>query len=108
MFESLDSLNAITAEGEEDDLLVEAKAEYSNSIYDSRLADRLAGLNIFIVGAGAIGCELLKTLALMGAGTGRTECLSTIESYTLYRIHYFVSLMCFHHSDRRSFRHRHG
>ncbi len=31
---------------------------------------KLAGSCLFLVGAGAIGCELLKNLAAMGAGTG--------------------------------------
>ncbi len=31
---------------------------------------KLAGSRLFLVGAGAIGCELLKNLAAMGAGTG--------------------------------------
>ena len=34
------------------------------------LCARLAGQRAFVVGAGAIGCELLKCLALMGVGTG--------------------------------------
>ena len=39
------------------------------SIYGQEMQKKLNNLNIFIVGAGALGCELLKTLALMGIST---------------------------------------
>jgi len=34
---------------------------------------RLAELNVFLVGAGAIGCEMLKNLACMGVATGHAS-----------------------------------
>lgn len=37
----------------------------------SSLQSRLLDLRLFVVGAGAIGCELLKNLVLMGAGCGQ-------------------------------------
>ena len=37
------------------------------------LVDRLGQSKYFVVGAGAIGCELLKCLALMGVGCGEQE-----------------------------------
>ena len=36
------------------------------SIFGSKIQEKLQKLNIFIAGAGAVGCELLKNLALMG------------------------------------------
>ena len=33
---------------------------------------KLANQRIFLVGCGALGCEYLKGLALMGAGTGKS------------------------------------
>ena len=48
------------------------------SRYDSQIAvfgksfqEKLGNLRYFIVGAGAIGCELLKNFALMGIGAGK-------------------------------------
>lgn len=38
------------------------------AIFGSPLQSRLAGLKVLLVGAGAIGCEMLKNLALMGVG----------------------------------------
>lgn len=40
-------------------------------IYGSEVVRELAQLRVFVVGAGAIGCELLKTFALLGVGTGQ-------------------------------------
>jgi ubiquitin-activating enzyme E1 len=33
--------------------------------------DKLAYSKIFMVGSGAIGCELLKNYAMLGVGTGK-------------------------------------
>ena len=38
------------------------------AVIGARLCDALASQRLFVVGAGAIGCELLKNLALMGVG----------------------------------------
>jgi len=35
------------------------------------LVDKIAYTNLFMVGAGAIGCELLKNYAMLGVGTGK-------------------------------------
>ena len=35
------------------------------------IVDKLAYTNLFMVGAGAIGCELLKNYAMLGVGTGK-------------------------------------
>lgn len=38
------------------------------SIYGRALQEKLESLNLFMVGAGALGCELIKAFALMGIG----------------------------------------
>ncbi|KAG7352651.1 UBA/THiF-type NAD/FAD binding protein [Nitzschia inconspicua] len=61
-----------------DDLLpADQVAPQNVSRYDSQIAvygkdmqEKLLDLNYFIVGAGAIGCEMLKNWALMGVGCG--------------------------------------
>jgi len=62
-----------------DDITLEyaATMKPENSRYDSQIAvfgkdmqQRLLDLKYFIVGAGAIGCEMLKNWALMGVGCG--------------------------------------
>ncbi|XP_043826790.1 ubiquitin-like modifier-activating enzyme 6 [Dromiciops gliroides] len=42
------------------------------------LCQKLQNLNIFLIGCGAIGCEMLKNFALLGVGTGREEGMVTI------------------------------
>ena len=60
-----------------DDLLPAEQVAPQNSRYDSQIAvfgkdmqEKLMDLNYFIIGAGAIGCEMLKNWALMGVGCG--------------------------------------
>jgi ThiF family len=80
MFESLDSLP---------DLLEQERSFTSDTsrwkgnagggdghvrrVYGKAIADELAQLKVFIVGSGAIGCELMKTFALMGIGEGPSK-----------------------------------
>ena len=58
-------------------------------ILGSKLCTKLAGKNLFVVGAGAIGCELLKNLSAMGAGTMKGRVIvtdmDTIEKSNLSR-----------------------
>lgn len=60
-----------------DNLLPPEQVAPQNSRYDSQIAvfgkdmqEKLLGLNYFLIGAGAIGCEMLKNWALMGVGCG--------------------------------------
>ena len=60
-----------------DDILPIEEVAPSNSRYDSQVAcfgktmqQKLLDLRYFIVGAGAIGCEMMKNWALMGVGCG--------------------------------------
>ena len=43
---------------------------YQESIFGKEMQKKLEKLNIFIVGAGAVGCELLKNLSMMGISSG--------------------------------------
>lgn len=62
----------------------EADAQPIGSRYDAQIAifgkkfqERLGDVKYFIVGAGAIGCELLKNFAMLGVGTGSGEIFIT-------------------------------
>jgi len=58
-------------------------------ILGQNLCETLANSRLFVVGAGAIGCELLKNLAAMGASTGTGRIIvtdmDTIEKSNLSR-----------------------
>lgn len=60
-----------------DELLPMEEVAPANSRYDSQIAvfgktmqEKLLNLRYFLIGAGAIGCEMLKNWALMGVGCG--------------------------------------
>ncbi|XP_037069902.1 ubiquitin-like modifier-activating enzyme 1 isoform X3 [Pollicipes pollicipes] len=47
------------------------------AVFGHRLQQRLGDLKFFVVGAGAIGCELLKNMAMLGVGTGSGHVILT-------------------------------
>lgn len=65
------------------------------AIFGKDLQKKLADLKYFIVGAGAIGCELLKNFAMLGVGTGDGHIIITdmdlIEKSNLNRQFLFRS-----------------
>ncbi|KAI8036386.1 hypothetical protein M5D96_010980 [Drosophila gunungcola] len=74
-----DALECLPAEG-----VAEADAQPVGSRYDSQIAifgkkfqDKLADAKWFIVGAGAIGCELLKNFGMLGLGAGKGQIFVT-------------------------------
>lgn len=71
------SYDAIECLPEDLSILTVEECAPSGSRYDSQIAvfgkkfqETLGNLKYFIVGAGAIGCELLKNFAMMGIGAG--------------------------------------
>jgi ubiquitin-activating enzyme E1 len=65
-------------------------------VFGRELQQKLEGLNYFLVGAGAIGCEMLKNWALMGVGAGaggsvHVTDMDTIEKSNLSRQFLFRS-----------------
>jgi ubiquitin-activating enzyme E1 len=72
----------------------------SEFLYDKETTQKLASMRVFVVGAGAIGCEVLKNLALMGVGLkafgGRVVVtdMDTIELSNLSRQLLFRRKVC--------------
>lgn len=64
---------------------VGTRYESQVAIFGDELQKQLAKSNIFIVGAGAIGCELLKNLAMMGVENVHISDMDIIEKSNLNR-----------------------
>ncbi|CAH8485598.1 unnamed protein product [Dicrocoelium dendriticum] len=77
-FDSTECLpTSVITESGENGAAVMGDTKLCGTRYDGQIAifgrpyqEKLNNLNYFMVGAGAIGCELLKNFALMGVGTG--------------------------------------
>ena len=72
------SYDAIECLPEDLSVLTDEECKPIGSRYDSQIAvfgkqfqEKIGSLRYFIVGAGAIGCELLKNFAMMGIGAGK-------------------------------------
>ena len=50
------------------------------SIFGKEMQEKLSNLNLFIIGAGALGCEFLKIFALMGIGTKKNKCITVTDN----------------------------
>jgi len=75
MFESFDSLHPATNNNATNTYMsINATTMKEKlhllSVYHPEVLHELAHMKVFIVGSGAIGCELLKTFALLGIGEG--------------------------------------
>eukprot|EP01041_Mallomonas_annulata_P003343 gene3343-6615_t len=76
MFESLDSLDPERdnhSNHRHRQRQRSGRVSEEEAVYGHELIEELRSLRILVVGAGAIGCELLKTMALLGVSTGGTE-----------------------------------
>ena len=70
------------------------------AIFGNELLKKLNKLNIFIVGAGALGCEYLKNFALMGISTNN-DSITTITDNDLIEISNLNRQFLFHKKDIR-------
>lgn len=77
-------LDSIECLPEDISVLNDKECQPIGSRYDSQIAifgkqfqEKLGNLRYFIVGAGAIGCELLKNFGMMGVGGGNGELIVT-------------------------------
>ncbi|KAJ9644458.1 E1 ubiquitin-activating protein [Coniosporium tulheliwenetii] len=69
-FDSLESLPTSTKRSEELCQPTGTRYDGQIAVFGSEYQHKLANTKQFLVGAGAIGCEMLKNWAMMGLGTG--------------------------------------
>lgn len=55
------------------------------AVFGKHFIDQLHNLRVFLVGAGAIGCEVLKNYALLGVGTGPNGHVTVTDNDTIER-----------------------
>ncbi|KAI4125819.1 MAG: hypothetical protein LQ338_004060 [Usnochroma carphineum] len=69
-FDSLESLPSSVERSEELCKPTGSRYDGQIAVFGAEFQEKIANVNQFLVGAGAIGCEMLKTWALIGLGTG--------------------------------------
>lgn len=69
-FDSLESLPTSTKRSPELCKPIGSRYDGQIAVFGTEYQDKIANLTQFLVGAGAIGCEMLKNWAMMGLGTG--------------------------------------
>ncbi|RUP12667.1 hypothetical protein BC936DRAFT_139798, partial [Jimgerdemannia flammicorona] len=90
-FDSLESLPSNADKFTEDDTApIGSRYDGQIAVFGREFQDRIANTNEFLVGAGAIGCEMLKNWAMIGLGTGprgriTVTDMDTIEKSNLNR-----------------------
>ena len=60
--------------------LLNSRYDDQIAIFGQELQEKLSKLNIFMIGAGALGCEYLKNFALMGISTNSNSCVSVTDN----------------------------
>jgi len=69
-FDSLESLPTSTKRSEQDCSPINSRYDGQIAVLGREYQEKLGNVKQFLVGAGAIGCEMLKNWALMGLGAG--------------------------------------
>ena len=69
-FDSLESLPTSTTRSEEQCKPLGTRYDGQIAVFGKEFQDKLANMKEFLVGAGAIGCEMLKNWAMIGLATG--------------------------------------
>lgn len=88
-FDSLESLPA-TLPSEADAAPIGSRYDGQIAVFGKTFQDKIANFRQFLVGSGAIGCEMLKNWSMMGLATGpqgiiHVTDLDTIEKSNLNR-----------------------
>lgn len=69
-FDSLESLPTFTKRSPDLCKAIGSRYDGQIAVFGTEYQEKIANLTQFLVGAGAIGCEMLKNWAMMGLGTG--------------------------------------
>ncbi|RKU45084.1 hypothetical protein DL546_007781 [Coniochaeta pulveracea] len=69
-FDSLESLPTSTKRSEELCAPLGTRYDGQIAVFGAEFQDKISNVKQFLVGAGAIGCEMLKNWAMIGLGTG--------------------------------------
>ena len=69
-FDSLESLPISTKRSEEQCMPLHSRYDGQIAVFGKDYQEKLGNINQFLVGAGAIGCEMLKNWAMIGLGAG--------------------------------------
>jgi ubiquitin-activating enzyme E1 len=89
-FDSLESLPQSVTRSEETCKPLGTRYDGQIAVFGKEFQEKIASLNTFLVGAGAIGCEMLKNWAMIGLGVGekgqiRVTDMDQIEKSNLNR-----------------------
>jgi ubiquitin-activating enzyme E1 len=95
-FDSLESLPESVTRSEETCKPLGSRYDGQIAVFGKEFQEKISNLNQFLVGAGAIGCEMLKNWAMIGLGTGskgkiRVTDMDQIEKSNLNRQFLFRS-----------------
>jgi ubiquitin-activating enzyme E1 len=69
-FDSLESLPTSVTRSEKSCAPINSRYDGQIAVFGQEFQEKLSNVNQFLVGAGAIGCEMLKSWALIGLGAG--------------------------------------
>lgn len=78
-FDSLESLPSSVKRSEELCKPLDTRYDGQIAVFGREFQDKLANINEFLVGAGAIGCEMLKNWAMIGLATGTKGKISVAD-----------------------------
>jgi len=82
-FDSLESLPTSVTRSEETCKPLGTRYDGQIAVFGKEFQDKIANVKQFLVGAGAIGCEMLKNWALIGLGTGLKGKISVTDMDTI-------------------------
>ncbi|KAH0605545.1 uncharacterized protein H6S33_004767 [Morchella sextelata] len=78
-FDSLESLPSSTQRSEELCKPLGTRYDGQIAVFGTQFQDKIANMKQFLVGAGAIGCEMLKNWAMLGLATGPNGQISVTD-----------------------------